>query len=439
AMLVPLTARGRTHGVVTFITAESGRRYTPQDLSLAEDLARRAAVAVEHARVYESAQRANRLKDEFLATVSHELRTPLTAILGWAHMLRRDIGDETTRQHALEVIERNAYAQKQLIEDILEVSRIVTGKVRVEVRPVELVPVVEAAREAVQPAAEAKGITLESSYDVEAASVLGDPDRLQQIVWNLLTNAVKFTPEGGRVSIRVSRAGAAAEVAVSDTGEGIAPEFLPHVFERFRQADMGTTRRHGGLGLGLSIVRHLVEMHGGSVRAESEGAGRGATFTLRLPLRGADEFTPPREPATQSATHGESPARPSGSLAGLRLLVVEDEPDTLDLLRISLSGYGAEVTTAASAAEALEALGRARPDVLVSDVGMPGEDGYELLRRVRALGAGRGGDVIAVALTAYAREEDRALALDAGFQEHVPKPVEPSALAKLISRLVNKT
>ncbi|HYO62820.1 MAG TPA: PAS domain S-box protein [Pyrinomonadaceae bacterium] len=439
AMLVPLTARGRTHGVVTFITAESGRRYTPQDLALAEDLARRAAVAVEHARLYESAQRANRLKDEFLATVSHELRTPLTAILGWAHMLRRDIGDETTRRHALEVIERNAYAQKQLIEDILEVSRVVTGKVRVEVRPVELVPVVEAAREAVQPAAEAKGIRMESAYDVEAASVSGDPDRLQQVVWNLLTNAVKFTPQGGRVSIRVARAGAAAEVSVSDTGEGIPPEFLPHVFERFRQADMGTTRRHGGLGLGLSIVRHLVEMHGGSVRAESGGAGRGSTFTVRLPLRGADEFAPPLEQTTQSAGHDAPTARPPGSLAGLRLLVVEDEPDTLDLLRMFLSGYGADVTTARSAAEALAALDLARPDVIVSDVGMSNVDGYELLRRVRALGPSRGGDVPAVALTAYAREEDRALALDAGFNEHVPKPVDPSALAKVIAALVGDT
>ncbi len=439
AMLVPLTAHGRTHGVVTFITAESGRRYGQQDLALAEDLAGRAAVAIENARLYLAAQNANRLKDEFLATVSHELRTPLTAILGWSNMLRRDIRDEATRAHAVEVIERNAFAQKQLIEDILEVSRIITGKVRIDVHPVELIPIVEAAREAVQPAAEAKSIRMESAYDAEAASVLGDANRLQQVVWNLLSNAVKFTPPGGHVSLKISRRGASVEVAVGDTGEGIAPEFLPHVFDRFRQADMGTTRRHGGLGLGLSIVRHLVEMHGGSVRAESEGRGRGSVFTLRLPLRGGEEVQQPLHPEGRSAEPGEPMAQQTPSLAGVRLLVVEDEPDTLDLLKIVLSRYGAEVTTAGSAAEALDALGRAKPDVIVSDIGMPEVDGYELLRRVRALGAEEGGEVPAIALTAYAREEDRARALDAGFQEHVPKPIEPSVLAGVIASLIHRT
>ena len=436
AMLVPLSARGRTHGVVTFIAAESGRRYGPQDLALAEDLARRAAVAVEHARLYQIAQNANRLKDEFLATVSHELRTPLTAILGWAHMLRHAVIDQATRDHALEVIERNAYAQKQLVEDILEVSRIVTGKLRIEMRPVELVAVVEAAREAVQPAAEAKGILVESAYGVEAASVLGDPDRLQQVVWNLLSNAVKFTAPGGRVSLRIARVGASVEVAVGDTGEGIAPEFLPHVFDRFRQADMGTTRRHGGLGLGLAIVRHLAEAHGGSVRAESEGVGRGSTFTVRLPLKGSHEGAQHPGAVGPGPNPSASSGQPAPSLAGLRLLVVEDEPDTLNLLGMALNSYGAEVTTAGNAAEALEALRRVRPDVLISDIGMALVDGYELLRRVRGLSAEEGGGVLAVALTAYAREEDRARALDAGFQEHVAKPVEPDTLAHVIARLI---
>ncbi len=435
-MLVPLSAHGRTHGVVTFIAAESGRRYRQHDLTLAEDLAGRAAVAIEHARLYLAAQNANRLKDEFLATLSHELRTPLSAILGWAHMLRRDLTDEAMRRHAMEVIERNAYAQKQLIEDILEVSRIVTGKLRVEVRPVELLPIVEAAREAVQPAAEAKGIRLESVYNVEAASVLADPDRLQQVVWNLLSNAVKFTPPGGRVTLRISREGASAEVAVSDTGEGIAPEFLPHVFDRFRQADMGTTRQHGGLGLGLAIVRHLVEMHGGSVSAESEGHGRGSTFTIRLPLRGVEEATQHLKPKGQSAELSEPSRWSAPSLAGFRLLVVEDEPDTLEVIKLALNRYGAEVTTAGSAYEALEALGRVRPHVLISDIGMPEMDGYALIRSVRALGAERGGEVPAIALTAYAREQDRRRALDAGFQEHLPKPVEPAALARVIASLI---
>jgi signal transduction histidine kinase/ActR/RegA family two-component response regulator len=439
AMLVPLIAHGRTHGVVTFIAAESGRRYGPQDLALAEDLAGRAAVAVEHARLYLVAQNANRMKDEFLATVSHELRTPLTAILGWAHMLRQGILNEATRERAMEVIERNAHAQNQLVEDLLEVSRIITGKLRVEMRHVELVPVVEAAREAVQPAAEAKGILVEPAYEVETASVLGDPDRLQQVVWNLLSNAVKFTPHGGRVSLTVSRAGTSVEVAVSDNGEGIAQEFLPHVFDRFRQADMGTTRRHGGLGLGLAIVRHLTEVHGGSVRAESEGHGRGSTFTVRLPLRGGEEAT--RQPGPEGP--GRNPGGPSAqqapSLAGARLLVVEDEPDTLNLLRVALNSYGAEVSTADSAAEALEAIRRAKPDVLISDIGMAEVDGYELLRSVRALSAEEGGEVLAVALTAYARDEDRARALGAGFQEHVTKPVEPSALAEVIARLLRGT
>jgi PAS domain S-box-containing protein len=383
------------------------------------------------------AEEASSLKDEFLATVSHELRTPLTAILGWSQMLRRGVRDEATREHALEVIERNALAQKQLVGDILDVSRIITGRLRIEVRPVELIPVVEAAREAVQPAAEARGIRLDAAYDVGDLNVLGDPDRLQQIVWNLLANAVKFTAAGGRVALTVERAGDSVRLSVSDTGEGIAAEFLPHVFERFRQADMGTTRRHGGLGLGLSIVRHLVEMHGGTVRAESAGEGRGSTFTVQLPLlRSADRGVRNEEQdeTETPADSVESAVRDphSAILNGLRLLVVDDEPDTLELLRLSLGGHGAEVWTAESAGAALELFGRARPHLVISDVGMPLVDGYEFLRRLRA----RGWAGPAIALTAYARAEDRARSLASGFSAHVAKPVEPDALAGIVAGLI---
>ena len=438
-MLVPLIAHGRTHGVITFITAESGRRYEPQDLALAEDLASRAAVAIENSRLYHATQQANRMKDEFLATVSHELRTPLTAILGWANILGREVADEATRAHAVEVIERNAHAQQQLIEDILEVSRIISGKIRIDARLVELMPLVVAAREAVEPAATAKGIELEFAYDLSAAAVLGDPDRLQQVFWNLLSNAVKFTPPGGRVSLSVARTGTWAEVVVSDTGEGIAPEFLPHVFERFRQADMGTTRQHGGLGLGLAIVRHLVEIHGGTVRAESAGRGHGSVFTVRLPLRGGEPVPQSRVAATQSAVPEVAQPEQYRSLAGVRLLVVEDEPDTLTMLSLGLSMHGAEVATARSAAEGLTAFARTRPDVLISDIGLPETDGYDLIRQVRALPAEQGGRTPAVALTAYARTEDRLKALAAGYQMHVPKPVELTELVAVVADLAGRS
>ncbi|HEX8685356.1 MAG TPA: hybrid sensor histidine kinase/response regulator, partial [Pyrinomonadaceae bacterium] len=328
------------------------------------------------------AEQANRLKDEFLATVSHELRTPLTAILGWARVLRSSASDPDAARHGLDVIERNAEAQHQLIRDLLDVSRIISGKLLLKTRQVGLAPVVEAALDSVRQAADAKAIRLGAEFDGESDLVTGDPDRLQQVVWNLLSNAIKFTPKGGSVGVRVERDGSDVLVRVSDTGQGIAPEFLPYVFERFRQADGSTTREHGGLGLGLAIVRHLVEQHGGSVSAESAGEQRGSTFTISLPVAAvaAEEKTP--------GTSGPLPSRPSGEgavppLGGLRVLVVDDQPDARELLALVLGRAGAEVSTAATAAEALEFVESEELDVLVSDIGMPVVDGYALIGRVR--------------------------------------------------------
>jgi PAS domain S-box-containing protein len=438
AIIVPLVVQGRTLGVITFISAESGRRYGQDELALAENLAHRAGIAVDNARLYRTAQEANRLKDEFLATVSHELRTPLTAILGWASMLRKTEFDKQTAENALETIERNARAQSQIIEDLLDVSRIVTGKLRLDVRQVEPVSFIDAAVESVRPAAEAKGVRLSKVLDTGPTALSGDPARLQQIVWNLLTNAIKFTPRGGRVEIRLSRVGSNLEINVSDTGAGIKPEFLPFVFDRFRQADSSTTRRHGGLGLGLSIVRHLVELHGGTVRADSEGDGQGSTFTVTLPVapvvgreaaRGARAAT-----AERVAPADDCPEE----IVGLKILVVDDEEDTRDLLRAVLGGYGAQVLIAATADEALDIAARSRPDVLVSDIGMPDVDGFELIRRVRELPAESGGGVPAIALTAYARAEDRLRVLRSGYQMHVPKPVEMAELLTVIASLVRR-
>jgi CheY-like chemotaxis protein/two-component sensor histidine kinase len=379
------------------------------------------------------------LKDEFLATVSHELRTPLTAILGWAHMLRTGQFSGESATKAFETIERNARAQSQLIDDLLDVSRIITGKLRIDVRQLNPNSFVEAAIEAVRPAAEAKGVRVQKIMDTGIVSVSGDPVRLQQVVWNLLSNSIKFTPRGGRVQDRLERVNSHVEVAVSDTGAGISSDFLPHVFDRFRQADQRTTRQHGGMGLGLAIVRHLVELHGGTVRAESPGEGYGSTFTVLLPVA----------PVYQVAAEGERvhPAArdtlPSfecvDRLDGVRVLVVDDEPDTRELLKIGLGQCGAEVTVAASAAEAREAMREAVPHLLISDIGMPDEDGYEMIRRVRALPDESGGRVPAIALTAYARVEDRMQALRAGYQMHVPKPVELAELVAVAASLVQRS
>ncbi len=451
-LAVPVVSRsGEVLGGLFFGAPEAGV-FTERHARIVAGLAAQAAVAMDNARLYEAAQRAraeaerlyreaqesSRLKDEFLATISHELRTPLTAILGWAHMLRTGQFDSESAMKAFETVERNARAQAQLIDDLLDVSRIVTGKLRIDVRPVDPNSFIEAAVESVRPAAEAKGVRLQKVLDTGAVSVSGDPVRLQQIVWNLLANAIKFTPRGGRVQVRLERVNSHVEVAVSDTGSGIPADFLPHVFDRFRQADQKTTRQHGGMGLGLAIVRHLVELHGGTVRAESPGEGHGATFTVLLPVAPvyhADEESVRVHPAARNTL----PAfELFDRLDGLKILVVDDEPDTREMLKAGLGQCGAEVAVAASAAEALESIGESAPDLLISDIGMPDEDGYELMRRIRRLPAEAGGRVPAIALTAYARTEDRMHALRAGYQMHVPKPVELAELAAVAASLVRR-
>ncbi|HWS99761.1 MAG TPA: PAS domain-containing protein [Pyrinomonadaceae bacterium] len=387
----------------------------------------------------EEAEAANRSKDEFLAVLSHELRTPLTAVLGWAHLLRDGRLDEKTAADALETIERSARAQARLVDDLLDVSRIITGKLRLEVSQVEPRSFIESAIEAVRPAAAAKEVTIQNLTGADQGSIAGDAARLKQIAWNLLANAIKFTPQGGRIEVRLRRAGPHVEFAVTDTGAGISPEFLPHVFEPFRQADQKTTRRHGGLGLGLSIVRHLVDLHGGTVHAESPGEGRGATFTVRLPASDARQTDSPGERAASAA--GDAPATHGcpERFDGLKVLVVDDEVDTRTLLKMAVGRCGAEVLTAGSVREALEAVEAERPDVLISDIGMPDEDGYDLIRRVRGLPAESGGGVPAIALTAYARDEDRAQALAAGYQMHVAKPVDMAQLIKAVANLIRLT
>src|SRR5882724_6650130 len=386
------------------------------------------------------AEAANRAKDEFLATVSHELRTPLNAIVGWGRMIRNTKMDETGLAHALDIIERNAKLQAQLIDDLLDVSRIISGKLRLTVMPVELPPVIEAALDVIRPAAEAKNIRLQVMLDANAGLVSGDPDRLQQVIWNLLSNAVKFTQKGGRVQVTLEQLDSHVLITVSDTGKGIAAEFLPYVFDRFRQADSSITRLHGGLGLGLAIVRQLVDLHGGSVEAQSPGEGQGATFSLKLPViiaHGSGRFALNAEEANASSAALQGGFGSLPSLEGLGVLVVDDDPDARDLLKAILEERKAQVTTVASAAEAYETIEWLRPDVIISDIGMPGEDGYSLIRNVRLKEArDRQGWKPAIALTAHARIEDRLRALSAGYQAHVAKPVEPAELVAVIASLV---
>ncbi|MEA5628322.1 PAS domain S-box protein [Nostoc sp. UHCC 0251] len=377
------------------------------------------------------AEVANTIKDEFLAVLSHELRTPLNSILGWSKLLRTRNFDKKTTNHALETIERNAKLQTQLIEDLLDVSRILRGKLNLNTCPVNLVTVVEAALETVQLAAQAKSIQIQTIFDPTLGQVMGDPNRLEQVVWNLLSNAVKFTPAGGRIEIRLMEVGNQAQIQVSDTGKGINPEFLPYVFDYFRQADSTITRTFGGLGLGLAIVRKVVEMHGGNVQAESPGEELGTTFTVELPLLVRSEQVRPEE-NEPSPCEFDSPF-----LSGTQVLVVDDEPDIRDLVTFILQDYGVEVTAVSSAQEALEALSESIPDVLISDIGMPKTDGYMLMREVRARSPEQGGRVPAIALTAYAGEMNQQQALAAGFQMHISKPVDPDALVKAIADLIN--
>jgi signal transduction histidine kinase/CheY-like chemotaxis protein len=382
------------------------------------------------------AETASRSKDEFLASVSHELRTPLNAMMGWAQLLQMTRGDEQKLDRGLGIIVRNAKLQAQLIDDLLDISRIISGKMRLDVRQVDLIDVIDGALEAVRPAVEAKQIRLQRLLDPLAAPVAGDADRLRQVVWNLLANAVKFTPRDGRIEVRLERVNSHVEILVADTGAGIAPEFLPHVFDRFRQYDGSITRQQGGLGLGLSIVRHLVELHGGAVRVKSPGLGQGATFAVTLPVAIAQIDAVDGERVHPRAG---SPQPPEGEAAialnGIRVLVVDDEPDARETIRHVLEHCQAEVLAVGSAAEALSELPRFAPDVLLSDIGMPGEDGYSLIHQVRKLPPEQGGRIPAVALTAYARSQDRRRTLIAGFQMHVAKPVEIQELAAVVSSL----
>jgi PAS domain S-box-containing protein len=439
-LAVPLTSReGKNIGLIQLSDKYEGE-FTQEDEAILVQLAQMASAAIDNARLYQESQQANRLKDDFLATLSHELRSPLNAMLGWISLLRTRQFDDATKSRALETIERNARAQVQLVEDILDVSRIIQGQLRLNVRPVELVSVIESAIDTVRPAADAKNIRLQPVLDPTAGPVSGDSDRLQQIVWNLLTNAVKFTPKGGRVQLCLERINSHVEITVTDTGKGISADFLPFVFERFRQADSSITRSYSGLGLGLAIVRHLVELHGGTVYADSPGEGLGATFTVKLPLM-AVSTKPNKHERVHPTVGGSVSFENSPSLNGLRILVVDDEADTRELLIQILKECGVDVIAVASAEEVITVLTQQalHLDVLVSDIGMPNQDGYTLLRRVRALPPHSGGRIPAVALTAYARTEDRRAALLAGFQSHVAKPVELAELIAVIANLTGRT
>jgi signal transduction histidine kinase/ActR/RegA family two-component response regulator len=434
ARIAPLIEGDRVIGTITVIDDVTERaEYEDQLVRL---LARERNARKE-------AETANRTKDEFLATVSHELRTPLNAISGWVQILRKKEFDPAFIANGLEIIERNVKIQVKIIEDILDVSRIVTGKLSLNVTTVDLGPIIEAALESVRLAADAKGIKISRTLDARAGSVSGDPGRLQQVIWNLVSNAIKFTPKGGAIDVRLSRVDSQAEIRVSDNGKGISPEFLPYVFERFRQADSTSARQHSGLGLGLAIVRHLVEMHGGTVHASSEGEGKGATFIVRIPFTAVRVMKESSRQAEQRKGNAEgsqvierdgSPADDAAQLSGLRLLIVDDEPDAREMLQVMLGQYGIQVKTSASVQEALELLERWKPDVLISDVGMPNEDGYALILRVRALGHDRGGNIPAIALTGYSRLEDRSQLLAAGYQMHLSKPVE---LARLVNAIMS--
>jgi len=436
SMSVPLIARGRTLGSLTVAISRPGRHYTREDLAFTEEVAARAALAVDNARLYREAQETSRLKDEFLATLSHELRTPLTSVLAWMWMLRRGRLDGSAVERARDTMEKSMRSLLRIIDDLLDVSRAIRGQLRLDVRPIGLGPVIQAAVDAVRPAASAKDIRLRTTIDSDAGLVQGDPSRLQQVVWNLLNNAIKFAPAGGRVHVRLERGDSAAIVTVCDSGPGIPPEFLPHAFERFRQADASATRAQGGLGLGLDIVRHLIELHGGTVKVESPGEMGGATLIVTLPL-----LEPARTPASAEASVQVEPARPelavapSSGLDGVRVLIVDDEADTREVLSVLLAGAGGEVRTSASAAEALATLARWQPDVLLADIAMPGDDGYALLSTVRSLAPTRGGEIPALALTAYAHPQDRERALAAGFLDYLVKPFEPPALVAAIAKL----
>jgi signal transduction histidine kinase/ActR/RegA family two-component response regulator len=442
-IVAPMVARDRVLGTLMLAISESERDFADADRLLADALASQVAVAIDHAALFRqagadrnAAEAAMRARDDFLSTLSHELRSPLNAVYGWATMLDRGQLDPAQSRHAFQVILRNVSTQVRLIDDLLDVSRVASGKVRLFVQPVDLEAVVQDAIETIRPTADAKGIRVQSVLASPGGPISGDRDRLQQVVWNLLGNAVKFTPKGGRVQVRLQRVRSQVEVVVSDTGQGIEPDLLPHVFDRFRQGDRAGTRPHGGLGLGLALVRGLVELHGGTVAARSAGVGAGATFVVRLPVM----LTGSTEPVPDDSAEGDG-ARPPAeeqSLAGLRVLVVDDDPTAVELARAFLVRAGADARGCLSGVEALETLRQWRPDVLLSDIEMPGLDGYTLVRQVRALGPGDGGQTPAVAVSAYSLPENRVRSLRAGFNMHVSKPVEPGELIAIVASLAGR-
>jgi PAS domain S-box-containing protein len=432
------TAEGAKHFQFRATVARNDDRRTHGLLIVGTDITKRKLIEIELERAKRDAEAASRAKEDFLAVLSHELRTPLTAVYGWARMLRSGRLDGEAASRALDVIMRNADAQVRLIEDLLDVSRITSGKMRLDVRPVDLQGVIQAAIDAVRPAADAKEIRLQCVLDPRAVGMTGDPDRLQQVIWNLLMNAVKFTPKRGRVQVHLHRANSHVEIVVSDTGQGISEQQLPHLFERFHQTASASTRSHTGLGLGLALVRHLVELHGGKVTVQSPGEGQGATFTVELPVAIAH-----REQEREARVHPAARAVPINavgpSLRGLRVLVVDNDRDSLDLVHAILVSSGAEVRACASASEGLMVLQQWRPDVLISDIEMPGEDGYTFIRKVRALDFTHGGKTPALALTAYGRVEDRLRTLSAGYGMHVSKPVDPAELAAVVASLAGRS
>jgi PAS domain S-box-containing protein len=431
-MCIPLRAHGRTIGVVTFVAGQSGRHYGATDLQFAQDLASRAALAVENARAYDEARRANRVKDEFLATLSHELRTPLNAILGYSRMLKSGMVSTDRLPRAVEIIHKNAASLAKIVEDVLDVSRIISGKLRLKTQPLDLGPILALSIETVQPAADAKGITLRAVMEPGLTHVNGDPDRLQQVMWNLLSNAVKFTPSYGTVTVRLEPSDDQVHIGVTDSGVGIAAEILPHIFERFRQGDSRFAREFGGLGLGLAIARHIVEMHGGTIEASSEGLGKGSTFKVTLPVSRVQLV-----PVAATETARFPVASHDRRLEGVHVMVVDDENDALQMVRELLETAGARVTTAESAEEALALLEEQRPDLILTDIGMPSIDGFELIRRIRQLPRSIR-DLPAAALTAYAQPEDRSRALRSGFQVHLAKPIDPGELITAVESLAGR-
>ena len=432
----PLSHEGVVIGTLTVI--EDVTERVSREAELQNQIEERSRLLSSEKLARNEAERANRLKDEFLATVSHELRNPLNAILGWAHMLRLGKLTPANAERAVETIYRNAKSQAQLVADLLDVSRIISGKLRLDVRTVDLISIINAAIDSIRPAADAKSIRLQAMLDPASGPISGDADRLQQIVWNLLTNAVKFTPKGGRILVKLQRVDSHVEIVVSDSGVGINKEFLPYVFDRFRQADASTTRIHGGLGLGLSIVHQLVDLHGGSVSVHSEGEGQGATFTINLPFVGVVNDQKEFESAPSVSPEEVPTFEGLPSLQGLKVLVVDDEADTRELISEVLKEVGSEVITCRSVEEALVALEQHKPDILISDLGMPDEDGYSLISKIRALPSEQGGHIPAAALTAYARAEDRMRVLRSGFQFHLPKPVDSAELVTVVASLAGR-